>query len=96
MRALERGERMSWYFREPTLSEILSDSIVKALMNADGVDPIALEAMLRQMAAGDHAPIAPDSAEVADFSPRKPARRSGLGPLHPAGSRAAPVEVPGD
>ena len=30
---------MSWYFREPTLSEILSDSIVRALMKADGVDP---------------------------------------------------------
>ena len=87
---------MSWYFREPTLSEILSDSIVKALMNADGVDPIALEAMLRQMAAGDHAPIAPDSVEVAIFSPRKPAKHSGLAPSYPAGPRAAPVEVPDD
>ena len=87
---------MSWYFREPTLSEILSDSIVKALMNADGVDPIALEAMLRQMAAGDQAPIAPDSAEVAIFSPRKPAKRSGLALSYPAGPRAAPVEVPDD
>jgi hypothetical protein len=55
---------MSWYFREPTLSEILSDSIVKALMNADGVNPIALEAMLRQIAAGDHAPIAPDPVRL--------------------------------
>jgi hypothetical protein len=86
---------MSWYFREPTLSEILSDSIVKALMNADGVDPIALEAMLRQMAARDHAPI-PDSAEVAIFSPRKPARRSGLARSYPAGPQAAPAEVPDD
>ena len=87
---------MSWYFRAPTLSEILSDSIVKALMNADGVDPIALETMLRQMAAGDQAPIAPDSTELAIFSPRKPAKRSGLALSYPAGSRAAPVEVPGD
>ena len=87
---------MSWYFREPTLSEILSDSIVKALMNADGVDPIALEAMLRQMAAGDHAPIAPDSPAVAIFSPRKPAKRSGLALSYPAGLQAAPAEVPDD
>jgi hypothetical protein len=88
---------MSWYFREPTLSEILSDSIVTALMNADGVDPTELETLLRQMAAaGDHAPIAPDSGEVAVFSPRKPAGRSGLALSHPAGRRAAPVEVPGD
>jgi hypothetical protein len=88
---------MSWYFREPTLSEILSDSIVRALMNADGVDPIALEAMLRQMsAAGDHPPIAPDPVAVAAFSPRRPLRRSGLVPSHPAGRQVAPVEVPGD
>jgi hypothetical protein len=85
---------MSWYFREPTLSEILSDSIVKALMNADGVDPIALEAMLRQI--GDHAPIAPDPVAVAAFSPRRPLRRSGLAPSHPAGRQAPPVEVPSD
>ena len=87
---------MSWYFREPTLSEILSDSIVKALMNADGVDPIALEAMLRKMAARDHAPIVPDSAEGAIFSPPKPARRSGLARSYPAGPQAAPAEVPDD
>jgi len=30
---------MNWYHREPTLDEILSDSIVRALMDADGVDP---------------------------------------------------------
>ncbi len=87
---------MTWYFREPTLSEILSDAIVKAVMDADGVDPNALEAMLRQIAAGDHAPIAPDSAEVAIFSPRKPARRSGLALSYPAGPKAAPAEVPDD
>jgi hypothetical protein len=36
--------------REPTLPELLSDSIVKAVMKADGVDPTALEAQLRSMA----------------------------------------------
>ena len=30
---------MNWFHREPTLDEILSDSIVRALMEADGVDP---------------------------------------------------------
>jgi hypothetical protein len=39
-----------WSFREPTLAEMLSDSIVLAMMAADGVDPIALEAQLRGMA----------------------------------------------
>ena len=42
---------MSWYFREPTLTEILSDPIVSALMRADGVDPCELETTLKQMAA---------------------------------------------
>jgi hypothetical protein len=42
---------MSWYFREPTLTEILSDPIVSALMKADGVDPGELETTLKQMAA---------------------------------------------
>jgi hypothetical protein len=88
---------MSWHFREPTLSEILSDSIVTALMNADGVDPTELETLLRQMAAaGDHAPIVPDSTELAVFSPRKPARRSGLARSYPAAPQAAPAEVPDD
>ena len=33
--------------REPTLDEILSDCIVRALMEADGVDPQDLAATLR-------------------------------------------------
>jgi hypothetical protein len=37
-------------FSEPSISEMLSDSIVVAMMAADGVDPIALEAELRSMA----------------------------------------------
>jgi hypothetical protein len=44
------GNPMNWHHSEPTLTEILSDSIVKALMEADGVDPIALEVQLRGMA----------------------------------------------
>jgi hypothetical protein len=34
-------------FSEPTITEMLSDSIVMAMMAADGVDPVALEAQLR-------------------------------------------------
>jgi hypothetical protein len=39
-----------WYQREPTISEILSDSMVKAMMHADGVDPRLLERELRTIA----------------------------------------------
>jgi hypothetical protein len=39
---------MNWYHREPTLDEMLSDSIVKAVMEADGIDPQELAATLRQ------------------------------------------------
>ena len=39
---------MNWCHREPTLEEILSDSIIQAVMAADGVDPRELEAVLRQ------------------------------------------------
>jgi hypothetical protein len=44
------GNPISWCLREPTLAEMLSDSIVMAMMKADGVDPIALEAELRGLA----------------------------------------------
>jgi hypothetical protein len=40
---------MHWYHREPTLKDMLSDSIIKALMEADGVDPHELEAALTQI-----------------------------------------------
>jgi len=40
---------MIWRQREPTLQEILSDPIVTALMTADGVDPVELQAMLTQI-----------------------------------------------
>ena len=36
--------------REAILKEILSDPVVQAVMEADGVDPGELEAMLRQVA----------------------------------------------
>jgi hypothetical protein len=36
--------------QEPTLAEMLSDSIVQAVMEADAVDPRALEASLRVLA----------------------------------------------
>jgi hypothetical protein len=39
---------MHWCHREPTLDEILSDSITKAVMEADGVDPQELAASLKQ------------------------------------------------
>ena len=39
---------MIWYHREPTLEEILSDAVTRAVMEADGVDRQELEAMLRQ------------------------------------------------
>jgi hypothetical protein len=40
---------MHWHYREPTLKDMLSDSIVRAVMKADGVDPQELEAMLTRM-----------------------------------------------
>jgi hypothetical protein len=46
------GSPISWSFREPTITEMLSDSIVMAMMAADGVDPAVLEAQLRGMAQG--------------------------------------------
>ena len=40
---------MHWRHREPTLKDMLSDSIVRAVMEADGVDPQELEAMLARI-----------------------------------------------
>jgi len=42
---------MNWHYPEPTLGEILSDSIIGAVMAADGVDRYKLEATLRQAGA---------------------------------------------
>jgi hypothetical protein len=46
---------MTWFHREPTLSEILADPITKAVMKADSVDLHELEALLRKLAARSHA-----------------------------------------
>jgi hypothetical protein len=40
---------MHTYYREPTLEDILSDSIVKAMMAADGVNPRELKIMLTRV-----------------------------------------------
>ena len=42
---------MSSHYREPRLEDMLADSIVKAVMEADGVDPHELEIKLQQIAA---------------------------------------------
>jgi hypothetical protein len=36
---------------EPSMAELLSDPVTQALMEADGVNPVELEAMLRRVAA---------------------------------------------
>jgi hypothetical protein len=38
---------MNWHYPEPTLGEILSDSVIGAVMAADGVDRHKLEVTLR-------------------------------------------------
>jgi uncharacterized protein YpbB len=50
MKMLKCGNNSVWYQREPTIAEILSDSLVKVVMRADGVDPEMLERDLRSMA----------------------------------------------
>jgi len=54
MAVLAIGRRMGnpvcWCRGELTISEMLSDSIVKALMRADGIDAEVLEAELRSLA----------------------------------------------
>jgi hypothetical protein len=42
---------MNWSYREPTLTELLSDGLVKLVMKADRVDAGELETMLRRVAA---------------------------------------------
>ncbi len=58
---------MNWYYREPTLGEILSDSIIGAVMAADGVDRHKLEATLR------HAGMILSSAQDSWRQPRSEA-----------------------
>ena len=40
---------LKWRQYEPTLEDILSDCIIKAVMKADGVDPHQLAAMLKEV-----------------------------------------------
>ena len=41
---------MNWCHREPTLNGILSDPVVRAVMEADGVNRHELEVMMRRVA----------------------------------------------
>jgi len=45
-----RTRRMILWQREPTLSEMLSDPLIKLVMRADGVDPEKLRPQLRAVA----------------------------------------------
>ena len=40
---------MHWRHREPTLEEMLCDAIIRAVMDADRVDPHELQAMLKDV-----------------------------------------------
>jgi hypothetical protein len=40
---------MYWHHREPTLDDMLSDPIIRAVMDADRVDPHELQAMLKDV-----------------------------------------------
>jgi len=42
---------MNWYHREPTLDEILSDSIVRAVMEADACDNLPESGLANQSGA---------------------------------------------
>ena len=50
MKMLKCKNNSVWSQREPTIAEILSDSLVKVVMRADGVDAEMLERDLRSMA----------------------------------------------
>jgi hypothetical protein len=61
---------MGTHFPEPTLAELLSDPVTRAVMQADGVNPWELEEMLRGLAhlraqsSDDTQPPAGDLASV--------------------------------
>jgi hypothetical protein len=57
---------MTSYFRDPTLAELLSDPMTRAVMRADGVNPQELEASFRDLVARR----AESSASVARSWPR--------------------------
>jgi len=49
-RRVTKGSAMGTHFPEPTLAELLSDPVTRAVMQADGVNPWELEEMLRGLA----------------------------------------------
>ena len=49
---------MSVCFDEPTIDDLLGDSLTQGLMQADGVDIAALERMLRRLASDRTAALA--------------------------------------
>jgi len=66
-------------FPEPTLDEILADSVTRAVMRADGVDPADLRVLLRRVGrlrAGDK-PVAGEGDDFAmpGRSPERPSAR---------------------
>jgi hypothetical protein len=63
-----------WPQHEPTLEEMLSDSIVKAIMAADGVDPTELRIALRRLER--NATIVPVAAGAEPVSMPAPPKRS--------------------
>jgi hypothetical protein len=64
MKMLKCKSNSVWYQREPTIAEILSDSLVKVVMRADGVDPEMLERDLRSMAQ-----MIETNSRIATYSP---------------------------
>jgi hypothetical protein len=48
----QKVKAMSWVHYEPTLHQMLSDPIIKTLMDADGVDPDELAMMLARIRRG--------------------------------------------
>jgi hypothetical protein len=43
------GSRTRWYQEEPGIDEMLADPIVRALMDADGVEPEGLASILGKL-----------------------------------------------
>ena len=53
------------YDTEPTLSSLLADPLIRTVMSADGVDPVALETMLAGVSRRiDYAPLQTNGASA--------------------------------
>jgi len=50
---------VAWRGGEPPLAEVLSDPLIQAVMAADGVDPLELEACLMNVRRGLDGPALP-------------------------------------